>query len=100
MHHSNSICVCQTNPLHVIIYKLHGYYITAFICVTVNVFCYRYQYVCTSRAAQTLTFPWALWRAETFIDSLIHREDGWDSQRVVLTTKIPNTLSWTVSHSL
>jgi len=35
--------------------------------------------------------------AETFIDSLIHTEDGWDSQHVVLTTKIPNTLSWPAS---
>jgi len=82
--------------------KLHGYCITVFFLYhgqspLLQISVYVHNIPSCSNPDLTLG---SVAFAETFVDSLIHTEDGWDSQHVVLTTKIPNTLSWPVSHSL
>ena len=35
--------------------------------------------------------------AETFIDSLVRVERGWETEHLILTSDIPSTISWPVS---
>ena len=87
----------QTKPLNVF-YKLHRwdvYLVSLSIPLLQMSVCVNKIPCCSSPDLSLGSVAFA----ETFIDSVVHIKDGWDSQHVVLTTQIPSNLSWPVSHS-